>query len=182
VTLGDERFHKRLPRFESFDRFELVVVPRYKTSGLSGDEWRQSIAIRFYFKGELVHEDGAHTMRAAIAFLGWKWATAQEPIPERVLEIEKTKCDQPSCTNDWTNEYELIEEFSRSGERLDPKDRHFRHYRRFCNRHARRGDCSREDADRNYKVLNGAGPDGSTNVEESPSSFGGVVYEDEGES
>lgn len=175
MKIGDTHSHKRLPRFEAFDRIELVVVPRYKTSGMSGDEWRQCTAIRFYFKGELVHEDAAHDMRDAIAFLGWKWAIAQEPIPERVLEIEETKCDQPSCTNVWTNEYELIQEFSRNGERLDPTDQYFKHTRRFCNRHARRGDGSREDADRNYKVLKGAGPDGSTNIEESPSSFGGVV-------
>lgn len=182
MKLGDTHAHKRLPRFEAFDEIQLVVEPRYKTSGLSGDEWRQSVSIRFYFKGELVHEDGAHNMRDAIAFLGWKWAIAQEPIPERVIEIERTKCDQPSCCNDWTNEYELIEEFSAQGDRIDPKDRSFKYYRRFCNRHARRGDGSREDADRNYKVLKGAGPDGSTNVEESPSSFGGTVEESGGES
>ena len=41
-------------------------------------------------------------------------------------------------------------EFSSQGEQLDQNDTHFRHYRKFCDKHKKRGDASREDSDDNY--------------------------------
>ncbi len=54
---GKTVFHKRLRDFESFDEIRLKVVPRYKTSGLSGDEWRTGVLIEFMFKGQVIEED-----------------------------------------------------------------------------------------------------------------------------
>lgn len=34
--------YKRHPDFETYDRITIDTVERYKTSGLSGDEWRFS--------------------------------------------------------------------------------------------------------------------------------------------
>lgn len=171
--LGDRMYHKRLRDFESFDSIELAVVPRYKTSGLSGDEWRQHVAVRFYFKGELVHEAGFNSMRGAILMLGHTWVTAQEPIPERVIELERHTCDQPSCPNTAEGRFLLKRETAEDGQYLN--ETHLARYRKFCKRHLKRGDCSREDADDNYTPLDAAGPDQSINLEESPAAFGGIV-------
>lgn len=34
------------PDWELFDRMEFQVVPRYKTSGLSGNEWRYHVSVK----------------------------------------------------------------------------------------------------------------------------------------
>jgi hypothetical protein len=145
--------HKRLERWEAFDKIVMEIVPRYKMSGLSGDEWRQSVHVAFLFKGEVVHTFTVRDMQTAILFLGEKWMTAQEPIPDRVIAIEKDMCDQPSCLKPASITYRIKQEFSDRGEKLDKDDCFGVHYRRFCEDHITRGDCSREDSDGNYEVI-----------------------------
>lgn len=175
MNIDDRITHKRLNDWEWADRIELVIVPRYKTSGLSGDEWRTGVAVRFFFKGEKVHEDFFTSMDAALLRLQTVHSDAACPIPNRVLEIERSKCDQPSCCNDAVGRFLLKRETSRNGDYLDPKEQYFAKYRQFCKQHLRRGDCSREDADSNYTPMDGWSPEQSSNVIESPSVFGGVV-------
>lgn len=163
-----EALRKRLPDWEPYDEITLKVVPRYKTSGLSGDMWRTSVVITFKFKGQVIDEVALLNMQTAILFLGSEWIKRQEPIHDEVIRIEQGRCDQPSCDRPGTNLYLLRRETSERGEWLVPNEVRFRRFRRFCDRHARRGDCAREDNDDNYVVLQGAGPSGSTNVEESP--------------
>lgn len=164
-------WHKRVSDFESFDRIELQVMPRYKTSGMSGDEWRQHVSVKFYFKGEVVHEAGWNSMQNALMFLPSEWIKAQEPIPSRVIEMEhEGLCDQPSCPNQAEGRFRIKRETSERGAWLHEEEtRYHQSYRQFCKRHLRRGDCGREDADDNYESLDGAKPDDSTNVVESPS-------------
>ena len=72
------------------------------------------------------------------------------------------RCFQPGCAELATSEYELIEQFGRQGERLHPEEAGYHAVRRrFCQKHLRRGDCGREDADRNYRIVSGYGPDGA---------------------
>ena len=149
-TLGSGLWHKRLSDFHAFDRITLEIVPRYKESHLSGDEWRQHVEVKFFFKGHEVHNFGCRDMEAAMMRLGWEWLQVTGPIPDKVIEVEKDACDQPSCTNPPVVRCTIKEEFSRSGEKLDASDIHSKHYRQFCKRHQRRGDCSREDGDDNY--------------------------------
>ena len=169
--MGERRLHhRRLHDWEAFDRITLDIVPRYKTSGLSGDEWRQSVRIVFWHKGQEVHEEWFTSMRAALAHLPAEVSKATCPIPEKVTQIDKTKCDQPSCTNDAVARCELKRLTSARGEYLAVEEsKYTRYYRQFCRKHLQRGDCSREDADDNYIPLDGVTADASTNVEESPS-------------
>lgn len=170
--MSDERrlWHKRSDDWEPFDRITLEVVPRYKTSGMSGDEWRQHIQVNFYFKGQLVHEAGWRDMKTALMLLAGEFVKATCPIPSAVIEQEeKGLCDQPSCQDRAVGRFELKRQYER-GRLLDPEEEKYsRYYRQFCERHLRRGDCSREDSDDNYVPLDGVGPECSTNVEESPS-------------
>jgi hypothetical protein len=151
MKIGDTEFHKRLTDFHAFDRITFHIVPRYKESGLSGDEWRQHVEVEFHFKGEVVHSERFRDMETALMMTPAAWINAQEPMPGRVIALEQERCDQPSCTATATVRYRLKEEFSRSGEKLDASDIHFRKYRQFCDRHKTRGDCGREDSDLNYE-------------------------------
>lgn len=148
-------YHKRLPDWEAFDEISLRVVPRYKMSGLSGDEWRQHIAIVFSHKGVPIVETGCRDMKTAILMLGTHFLQNQSPIADRVLELEQTSCDQPSCRAKIVTKRLLKRQTARDGEWLDMSQQHFRYYRQFCKEHARRGDCSREDSDDNYEPMDG---------------------------
>jgi len=51
--------------------------------------------------------------------------------------------------------------------------------RRFCQRHAVRGDCGREDADRNYECIAGAVTQPAVQAQDvSPAVFGGIITAD----
>lgn len=142
---------KRLYDWEPFDDIRLTVVPRYKMSYHSGDEWRQGVNIQFYFKGQLVFQRPARDMQTAIMLLGYLWEDASCPIHEEVLKIEKSGlCFQPSCQERATVRYYIKREYGRQGEKLDPTACKATHYREFCEKHATRGDCGLEDADDNY--------------------------------
>jgi hypothetical protein len=176
-TQPKEAWHRRLPNWEPYDEIVLKVVPRYKTSGMSGDMWRTSTVITFKFKGVVIDSTAVRDMDCAIMLLGYEHISRTEPIGDEVIDLERGLCDQPSCCKPATNKYLLKRICSKCGDLLDPNDRTMQYFRQFCDRHAKRGDCSREDCDANYEVLEGTGPDGSTNTEESPASI--VVIERE---
>lgn len=168
--LIDRLWHKRVDDFESFDRITFEVVPRYKTSGLSGDEWRQHVEVTFWFKGEKVHSAGFRDMQAALLMTGSEWVRAQEPIPDRVIELERAGlCDQPSCAEKSVGRLKIKQEFERGHRLHEDETKWSDKYRQFCKKHIRRGDCSREDSDDNYEPMDGVSADASTNLEESPS-------------
>lgn len=146
-------YHKRHPDFEQYDRITIEAVPRYKTSGLSGDEWRMSALVTFYFKGEVVKQQTFGDMKWAATLLMSAWIGDESGIPNHVLQHEEQKCDQPSCCNDATKFYKLRETYSAHGERLDPTDSSLRYFRKFCDQHKTRGDCGREDSDLNYEEI-----------------------------
>lgn len=170
-------WHKRHPDSGWYDRIEFDVVPRYKTSGLSGDEWRVSVRARWYFKGLLVGEEWfGRDIERAVSYLPHVLAVASDSgASNEWLKHEEKKCDQPGCSADAVGRFKLKRETSQSGDWLDTSESSFEHYRQFCRQHIRRGDCGREDSDSNYEPMDGVGPDSSSNVIESPAVFGGVV-------
>ena len=174
----DKPFHKRLNDWENYDRIEFKVVPRYKTSDLSGDEWRQHVEVTCYFKGEPVLSFGVRDMAIALALTPGKLITeSNNGIQDAVIKREHDgACDQPSCEKQSVGRFLIKEEFSERGHKLDKADSHgLRYYRQFCKTHLRRGDCGREDSDDNYEPMDAVTADDSTNLEESPSAFGGVI-------
>lgn len=151
VKLGEKMWHKRHPDFECYDKITMEVVPRYKESGLSGDEWRQHVEVTFWFKGHRIYSYGARDMQAAMMLFGHHFFETTSPISDKILKLEEDLCDQPSCTNPPTHRYILKELFSSSGDKLDKSDQGDRpYYRKFCQKHGTRGDCGREDSDANY--------------------------------
>ena len=167
-------FHRRLPDFEIYDEINLKVIPRYKTSELSGDEWRQSIHIDFMFKGMLVKTEICRDMKTAIMLLG-SYYLKEFAIPKEVLAIEKESCDQPSCPKKAIGRLKLKKLTDSTGDWLDMKEQYAEYYRQFCSEHIQRGDCGREDTDDNYTPMDTASSTDSTNKERSPSHFGGII-------
>lgn len=162
--------HKRHSDWEHFDHVEFKIVPRYKTSFMSGDEWRQHVEVTFSFKGEVIHSCGFRDMATAFHMAYGDFQRTNEAINDKVREMEcRGYCDQPSCKNKAVSRLKIKREFGDRGEILDQSHVYGESYRQFCAVHIQRGDCSREDCDDNYEVISGPGPDASTNVQESPS-------------
>lgn len=151
-------FYERLKDDEYIDEIKVRIVERFKTSELSGDEWRFSTFISFYRKGQLLYERRVHKIEDAAAWLPWGLKTAGEQEEWKNAE-DANLCFQPGCPETAVSEYELKEKFDRTGNKLDPSDVHFKYRRKFCKKHLERGDASREDSDSNYIVISGLGPD-----------------------
>jgi hypothetical protein len=156
----DRPFYVPHPDDDYIDEIRVVIRERYKTSGLSGDEWRFHRVIQFFRKGTLLWERpfNGHTREVA-SFVPWMLVEAGESGALQTANMDDL-CFQPGCSDPFVSEYEIIEEFGPQGQRLHPDERvSFSKRRRFCAKHLRRGDCSREDCDTNYRVISGPGPD-----------------------
>lgn len=138
------------PDAQPFDEVRLIVVPRYKTSGLSGDEWRISTAMQLYRKGQLKHEETiSHNMTDAWAFLAWK-ATVAGENGAQYFAGEKDFCDQEGCSKKATTLAKKKFDWSRDGVKSEiPSSA----YRLFCDEHKTRGNCGLDDADNNYSFI-----------------------------
>ena len=166
----------------AFDRIEFTTVPRYKTSGLSGDEWRISTVVKFSYKGDVLYERHYSGQDYAIQHLPWLLSTLpelDETKDDGFTEIgrklakrgfygaDPKKCFQPGCAEAATTVYRLKKEWCREGH---PHDITYHEIRRaFCDRHSTRGDCGLEDSDSNYELVSGNNPPGTRSGDQSPS-------------
>lgn len=147
-------FNKSHPDCEGFDRIEIDCVERWKSSVMSGDEWRFSYRVRAYFKGAVVLEYSRNRMREAVAHLPFEIDRMRDDGAAKEWQNKRESCcDQPGCSREPTRWLRLKEEFSSQGEGPLPHCEGIEHYRKFCEKHRRRGDCGREDADINYEEI-----------------------------
>jgi len=65
--------YKRHEDDDWIDEIKIVTVPRYKTSGMSGDEWRFSARVQLWRKGHLMFERSFSKLHYAIDFLPASW-------------------------------------------------------------------------------------------------------------
>ena len=149
-----EAWHAVRPDAQGFDEVRIVTVPRYKTSRLSGDEWRISASIQLYRKGKLIHERGVRNVEMGCVFAA---ATYYEAKDNGLAYFagDGIICDQEGCSAGATVRYRLIHQYCREGHKSDPSLPTYRH---FCDRHKQRGDCGLDDADSNYESTSGAKP------------------------
>ncbi|MBL0320534.1 MAG: hypothetical protein IPP74_14760 [Alphaproteobacteria bacterium] len=153
MDIKDTVFQRRHRDDEHYDEIKIRMVPRWKSSEMSGDEWRVSAVVEFYRKGHLVFERGFGRMSAAVAAIPWFFLAAGEngetkPIPKA---LENSLCQQVGCGNTATIRYRLKKEYSRDGS--FKKDPTFQLVTQFCDKHKRRGDCGMEDSDMNYEEI-----------------------------
>lgn len=199
----------------------LVIRERYKTSGLSGDEWRFSYIWQVHKGGDWQDLHGPYSRRGAIASFypafrtshpnwcdetchsiqfSWKGQPliemSDDGKPQPMLHAigsidwaeivgserynwkidDSNVCAQPGCAEVPVSLFRKIEDYQ---ERVGIPWQHYdgQAFRRFCNKHLRRGDCGLDDADRNYKLIEGPGPDGNEPDPKtvSPSVYGGAI-------
>ncbi len=135
------------PDAQPFDEIRFVTTPRYKESGLSGDEWRISITIEFYRNGVKVHESGGLSkMETAMGFAYAEFCKACDD-GMGLYAGDENFCDQEGCSNEATVKYFLKKKYNNDGSEAKMFGKE---YRLFCDRHKTRGDCALEDADYNY--------------------------------
>lgn len=162
------------PNAQGFDEVKITTVPRYKSSGLSGDEWRISGLCQLLRKGNVIHEFYMSNVENCVKALPAQVMTAQDE-GKFFFGGEGDYCDQEGCSDTATVVYKMKKKWCNNGyhEPETYKDEEAP-TRRFCERHSKRGDCGMEDADDNYELLGG-------NVVEpeeqdvKPAIFGGMV-------
>lgn len=166
-TLGSKAWHTLKPDAQAFDEIRIRIVPRYKESYLSGDEWRISTQTEFWRKGELVHSVGHGNMLTAAGMLYADFTLATD-AGLGYYAGERDICDQEGCQQKAEVFYALKAEYCREGHKTPCTPNNTR-YRQFCKRHAVRGDCGLEDSDDNYIVI------GDPNVvSQKPADAGGI--------
>lgn len=139
------------PDAQGFDEVRIITKPRYKTSGLSGDEWRISAETQFLRKGVVVHTTGHRNVETAAGFLYADMLTAQDDGKAWFGGGGDT-CDQEGCSEKAIIVYRLKKAYCREGHATDP---HRETFRQFCEKHKTRGDCGLDDADVNYEKVSG---------------------------
>ncbi len=142
------------PDAQAFDEVRIVTVPRYKTSGLSGDEWRISAAVQLWRKGRKIVEQSYRNVEIACAFASAVYLGAIDD-GHAYFGGDGILCDQEGCSDIATVFLKLKAEYcSRDGHRSDPYQYDERPLLRcFCEKHRTRGDCALDDADQNYEVI-----------------------------
>lgn len=172
-------WHKPHPDAEGVDEIRMKVVPRFKTSDMSGDEWRVSTLVEIFRKGVKVYETSFSRLRDAAQFLPWVLNVDVIEGPNApkggLFRADPDECHQAGCSEKSVNTYRLKKEYSSRGEGPLPADEHSEHRRAFCEKHSHRGDCGLEDSDVNYELIDGEGGKVIAPEDISPSGFGGVI-------
>lgn len=140
------------PDAQAFDEIRIVTVPRYKQSGLSGDEWRISARIEFWRKGKLILESACGDIESAVTLVGARYLEAVDN-GNGYFAGEGDICDQEGCAEPATVTYKVKKEYSRDNPHEWNKPYDHLVIRKFCNKHKRRGDCGMDDADENYEKI-----------------------------
>ena len=148
--------HEDHPEDERYDDIHIYVVPRWKESEISGDEWRFSYVAEFRRKGEIVITFSASRLEWLLQGLQWRALVAGEDgkVDQEAWNRTKKLCDQPGCSAIATIFYKRIMRYTNRGELLATDSFYDGNtYRQFCDLHKRRGDCDLDDADHNYIAM-----------------------------
>lgn len=152
MNLGERVDRTLRPDAQAFDEVRIITIPRYKQSGLSGDEWRISAEVQFWRKGILRHSVGHSNIEKACGCVYFDLMRAIDD-GKAYFAGEGNLCDQEGCLRDASVTYQLKQRFCREGHGTTPTHPTIR---KFCDQHKKRGDCALEDADDNYTLDNPA--------------------------
>ena len=135
------------PDAQAFDEIRIITVPRWKASGLSGDEWRIHAEAQFYRKGRLVFSEGCRDVRTACGLL-YSWYVKACDDGQGYFAGDGITCDQEGCREPASVRYRRRFDYCREGHPGAPSEVAL--YRHFCEKHTTRGDSAFDDADANY--------------------------------
>jgi len=150
--MTDHFIHANHPDDERYDSITIDIEPRWKESEISGDEWRFSYTIRAHRKGEVIKERSFNRLRWAIDALGYLVSIADESHNHDAWKRTEHLCDQPGCPWPATAFFERLKEYTPGGDEIVGTQT-ITTYRQFCEDHEQRGDCSRDDAEHNYRRI-----------------------------
>ena len=169
----DVPHHKRHNDDDWFDEVRIETIPRYKTSGLSGNEWRTGVSVQLIRKGNVLYATRLRDIQTAAAWLAWGLQTVGE-TENIALPNSEYYCAQPGCGKALDVFYAISTLYNRGGTRAEYQ---YPAWRGFCNRHSQRGDSDMEDQDDNYQWFAGERPKRNTedSPDASPSGFAGVI-------
>lgn len=138
------------PDAQAFDEVRIFTVPRFKMSGLSGSEWRISATLQLMRKGRVLYEETFKDVETAVGFAYAAWHKAVGE-GNAYFASQYGACDQEGCSAKATVTYRRIKQFSTENpyEWNGPATQDSL-LRQFCDAHARRGDASFDDSDKNY--------------------------------
>ena len=152
-------YHRRHHDDELIDEVHITCVPRFKTSYISGDEWRVSYEVELKKKGDVLYTKRYNKMDSAVAHLAWLMRTFMEQSSEEIpgfiqhINREKNLCAQVGCPEEATVFFKLKRLTAKNGSFLDMTDEFGNYMRGFCEKHKKRGNSDREDNDQNYESL-----------------------------
>lgn len=167
----------RRPDAQAFDEIRITTVPRYKTSGISGNEWRISAKIQFFRKGEVIFENFVGNLETAVNMLPFLFIRAIDD-GKAYFAGYGNLCDQEGCDKPAVVVYRMKRaicsccgmEDARSTEVLAKSPT----YRCFCQEHSKRGDWGLDDTDSNYELVLGT-PREPKPDDVKPAQFGGTI-------
>lgn len=148
----------RLHQDPFYDDARIHPVERFKSSGLSGEEWRFSFAVELYHKGRKVAWTSAGTMPYAATLLaqGVMRSPGELECDEswetdfgETLRMHNDMCCQPGCTNRGVARFRLKRVYARGSSLSEANDGPVL-CRVFCSRHKHRGNQGYDDSDANY--------------------------------
>src|SRR5690349_6718653 len=121
--LSDKPNYKRHDDDEWFDEIRISVKPRYKTSGMSGDEWRVSALVEVFRKGVLLKDRSFSKLHYAADFLpAILHEMSDEGFSGNHEQFERL-CAQPGCKEDGVVEYRIIDQFYPTyGDKMPKRD------------------------------------------------------------
>lgn len=152
MSLGEKPWRDIKPDAQAFDEIRIITVPRFKESGLTGNEWRISANVQFMRKGRVIVERTYRNIETACNYLAAAHGEACEG-GNAMYGGEGDFCDQEGCAEMATVTYQKKADYCREGHKSE-----LRHItvRKFCERHKHRGDCGLDDADQNYEPWEGS--------------------------
>lgn len=138
------------PDRQAFDEIHIKTIPRFKSSELSGSEWRISSIVEFKYKGNVVGTSTFGSVQDAVHFLVSEYYRKTQPIEYNTSQYYFDYCNQEGCCEKATVTYKMKEQACNEGHRTPASE--WANTRRFCEKHKRRGDQSLEDSNTNYTL------------------------------
>lgn len=151
-----------------FDEIRISLVPRFKTSDMSGDEWRVSALVELFRKRQVIFRQETSRLEDAVALVPWLLRTVSEKPNDHegwtaaararfsgpaLYGLGENECAQATCHRTPVVFYSMKKEFSENGhfeKEISPSDVYVRG---FCDLHKDRGDGARDDAMHNYEPI-----------------------------
>ena len=179
------------PDQQLFDKVTITTKPRYKTSHISGNQWRIGAEVTISYKGRTLWETlDVTNVSTALQTLARDLYTDDFLMALNDKVNVDDLCDQEGCDQPWTHVYRMKNDVcvhcATKKPATDGVINSRPALRKFCERHAQRGNQGLEDVQDNYEVVStpdgqkaGTEPIASTlTTDESRAGFAGTITAD----